>query len=71
MRGRPPTVWVSPGYFEALGIPLLEGRAFEPADNEQKNAVVVVSTSLAERLFPEEDPIGKRVSFPGLTEPVW
>ena len=34
---------VGPGYFEALGIPLLAGRAFEPADSEERNGVVVLS----------------------------
>ena len=62
---------VGPGYFEALGIPLLAGRPFEPADSEQRNGVVVLSASLAGHLFPGEDPLGERVGVVGFGEPTW
>ena len=52
---------VSDAYFETLGIPLVEGRTFEPADDEDGMPVMVVSESLARRYFPGESPIGQRM----------
>ncbi|HEX7049890.1 MAG TPA: ABC transporter permease [Longimicrobiales bacterium] len=58
--GQTPT---SPGYFEALGIPLLAGRTFRDDDNSGSGEpVAVVSRAFAERFWPGEDPIGKRVA---------
>jgi putative ABC transport system permease protein len=55
----------SEDYFRTMKIPALRGRGFEPADhNGQK--VVVVSQSLAQRYFPNQDAIGKRITVPGL-----
>jgi hypothetical protein len=48
---------VSPDYFSAIGIPLLRGRTFAPADLNRK--VVVVSQSVAERFWPGKNPIGQ------------
>ncbi len=56
------TRWASPGYFETLGIPLLAGRAFEDADHRQLRRHVVVSAALAERFWPGESALGKRLS---------
>jgi putative ABC transport system permease protein len=54
---------ITPGYFEALGIPLLAGRTFTEADNTARGeAVAVVSKAFAERFWPGEDPIGKGVA---------
>lgn len=64
--GQEPT---TPGYFEALGIPLIAGRAFTEADNDQPGtASVVVSQAFAERFWPGEDPLGKRVAPNGWTD---
>jgi predicted permease len=53
----------SPGYFEALGIPLLAGRAFTRLDNDDPaTGAVVVSKAFAERFWPGQDPIGRGVS---------
>ncbi len=52
---------VAPGYFQAMGIPLLRGRTFNEFDREDKARVAIISQSFAEKLFPGEDPIGKRV----------
>jgi predicted permease len=58
--GQEPT---TPGFFEAMGIPVLRGRGFERADNDDPaRAAVVVSQAFADRFWPGEDPIGKRVA---------
>ncbi len=56
--------FVVPGYFEALGVPLLEGRSFEPADDIEARGAAIVSASLARRLFGTQDPIGRRLIMP-------
>ena len=53
----------SEDYFTAVGIPLLRGRAFERGDGPDAPRVAVVSRSLAERLWPGQDAIGKLVQF--------
>lgn len=52
---------VSPGFFRTLGIPLLRGRDFEETDDEQHPRLAIVNSSLAERLFPDGDAIGKTI----------
>ena len=54
---------VSTGYFAALRIPLKSGRAFEATDSESSPPVVVVNEAFAERYFPTENPVGKRISL--------
>jgi predicted permease len=56
----------SEDYFTAVGIPLLRGRAFERRDGPDAERVAVVSRSLAERLWPGQDPLGKLVQFGGM-----
>jgi predicted permease len=50
-------------YFRVYGIPILRGRAFTEADNGKSENVAVVSQSAARQLWPNEDPIGKRIHF--------
>ncbi len=60
---------VSREYFQAIGIPLLRGRSFTEFDRDSANPVVVINQTMAEQLWPNEDPIGKRISLFG--PPVW
>jgi len=52
---------VLPGYFETIGIPTLEGRAFVASDTRDAERVVVVSRTLAEQIWPGESALGKRI----------
>ncbi len=61
---------VTPGYFEALGMTVLEGRTFTDADNDDPTrGAAVVSRAFAERFWPGEDALGKGVSPPGNPDP--
>jgi putative ABC transport system permease protein len=51
----------TPGYFEALGIPLIAGRGFTEQDDAQAPLVAVVDQRLAESLWPKQDPLGRRM----------
>jgi putative ABC transport system permease protein len=53
---------ITPHYLRVMGIPLLRGRAFGPADVPGGPRVMIVSQGLARRLWPGQDPIGKRVA---------
>jgi putative ABC transport system permease protein len=50
-----------PDYFRTLGIPILRGRGFLPSDTKTRAHVFVVSEALAQRLWPGEDAVGKRM----------
>jgi putative ABC transport system permease protein len=54
---------VSPGYFEAMGIPLLRGRLLDATDAPGRPTSVVISQSLARNVFGNADPIGQRMRF--------
>jgi putative ABC transport system permease protein len=58
---------VSPNYFKTMGIRLLQGRSFTAADTADSAPVVVINETLARRIWPHENPIGKRLKF-GLPE---
>jgi predicted permease len=53
---------VTPGYLEAMRIPLLRGRGIEDTDRRGGLKVMVISESLAQAAFPGQDPIGKRIA---------
>ena len=59
-----PAGWMiaSPGYFPAMGIPVLSGRGFSAQDDASASGVVVISKAMAEELWPDRDPIGARLS---------
>lgn len=52
---------VSADYFQAMGIPLLKGRAFTDRDIQAAPRVVVINETMAQRFYPDEDPVGKRL----------
>lgn len=54
---------VSAAYFTTIGIRLLRGRSFTAQDRSATQPVVIVSESVARRFWPDDDPIGKRVSL--------
>ena len=59
-----------PGYFSAMGIPLLRGRNFTDFEASEARHVVLISESMARQHFPGEDPIGKRISVDMFDKPV-
>jgi putative ABC transport system permease protein len=55
--------WVSPGFFPALGVRLLKGRTFDDRDTATSPFVTVVNRSFANKVWPGQDPVGKRITF--------
>lgn len=53
--------WITEGYFDAMGIPLLEGRALTSHDNMASQPVVMINRRLARQVFGDQDPIGRLV----------
>ncbi|HVN08973.1 MAG TPA: ABC transporter permease [Patescibacteria group bacterium] len=62
--------WVGPGYFRTMGIPVVQGREFEVSDRPENPEGLVVNQTFAERYWPGEDPIGKRIRFSQAWYPV-
>src|SRR5712664_3664230 len=58
---------VSPGFFASLGVPILAGRDFNDSDGQKNDPVVIVSETLAQRMFPNQDPLNRHVYW---TDPV-
>jgi len=84
VEGRPvttPDKWpsvnyrvVSPNYFRAMGVPVLQGRAYTDRDNQNAPLVMMVNQQLAREIFPDENPVGKRITFGGTNtdgQPRW
>ncbi|OLD84242.1 MAG: hypothetical protein AUF64_02345 [Chloroflexi bacterium 13_1_20CM_54_36] len=70
--------YVTPNYFDTLGIPIVRGRTFTPGEADGQAPVAVISEATARRFWPGEDPIGKllkigsekgSMSFPGESDP--
>src|SRR5262245_42193599 len=57
----------TPGYFEAMRISLVRGRGFSLEDDARAERVAIVGESTARRLWPGQDPIGKRMAMPGFS----
>lgn len=60
----PRQIDVTPGYFEAMNVSLVRGRFFTDHDDDKAPGVVIVDERLAERFWPGQDPIGKRMYQP-------
>ena len=58
---------ISPGFFSALGVPLITGRDFNDEDKRGGEPVVIISQSAAQRLFPGQDPINRHIMW---TDPI-
>jgi putative ABC transport system permease protein len=56
------TRYVSPDYFQAIGIPLRQGRVFTDQDRDKSVPVVIISEAMARRFWPGENPVGKRLT---------
>ena len=73
VEGRPittPDKWppanyrvVTPDYFRAMGIPIVQGRGYTERDNDDAPRVIMVNQELANSVFPGENPVGKRITF--------
>jgi predicted permease len=54
----------SAGYFEAMRIPIVKGRAFDARDTADATKVAMVDAKLAQKFWPDQDPVGRRLYFP-------
>jgi len=74
LPGQAPTATrerISPGFFKIYGIPLLQGRDFTLADRAGAPNVAIVSASMAQKYWPNENPIGKRIGEIDPAKPNW
>lgn len=60
---------VTPGYIEAMGIPLRQGRTITAADDEKAQPVILINEHLATRIWPGENPLGKMIQIGGPERP--
>jgi putative ABC transport system permease protein len=62
---------VTPGFFDAMGMHVLRGRAITERDTAESPLVAVVNQTLVDRYFPGQDPVGKRLEIAFSTPPNW
>src|SRR5689334_885864 len=65
---------VTPNYFRAMGIPVVQGRGYTDRDDQNAPSVIIVNQQVAQEIFPNEKPVGKRITFGGTDanrQPVW
>src|SRR5205085_655060 len=65
-KGKEPEVLfntTTPEYFETMGIPLIQGRLFNNQDQIKTPTVFIINQTMAQRFWPDEDPIGKQIKF--------
>jgi len=60
---------IDPGYLRTMRVPLLRGRDFRDSDNEKAPLVAIVNQAMANRFWPNQDPVGKRFSLKGSAGP--
>src|SRR6185436_11308894 len=71
--GQEPTAYqtvVTTDYFRTLSIPVLNGRAFTRMDGDKSVPVAVVNNTMARRFWPNEDPLGKKITINWLQKPL-
>ncbi len=56
---------VTPGYFETMGIPIIEGREFTPDDHHARSGAIIISESIKREFWPEVSALGKRITTNG------
>jgi predicted permease len=61
----PMQIWISPGYFEAMRTELRAGRFFDQRDVDGAQRAIIVDEQLARKFWPNQDPIGRYMWFPG------
>ncbi|HWS87813.1 MAG TPA: ABC transporter permease [Pyrinomonadaceae bacterium] len=59
----------SEDYFQTMNIPLVKGRYFDARDTEANGLVVIIDEALARKYWPDEDPVGKRITFESNPDP--
>ncbi len=72
--GNEPAAWysvVTPDYLRAIGMRLVRGRFFTERDNASSPVAVIISQSMANRFWPDEDPVGKRLGTGDPEKPTW
>lgn len=62
---------ITPGYFSVTGTRLLDGRAFTDADSAGSLRIVIINQTMARTLFPNDNPVGRRVARFGANPPDW
>ncbi|HEY6402948.1 MAG TPA: ADOP family duplicated permease, partial [Blastocatellia bacterium] len=62
--------YISPGYFQTLGVGLLRGRDFDGRDRAKSEPVVIINQTLANKLWPNQEAIGRRMKFAGRSDAV-
>jgi len=65
---------VSPNYFRAMGIPVVQGRAYTDRDDANAQSVIIINQQTVRDIFPNENPIGKRITFGSVDQnqqPLW
>jgi putative ABC transport system permease protein len=62
---------ISPAYLQTLKVPLVKGRWFTQQDTRDSPRVVLISQSMAERYWPDQDPLGRRIQRPSTQESPW
>jgi len=63
-------LWVSPRYFETMEVDLIRGRVFSESDNSEAPRVAIVSKAMAERYWPDGDPVGTEIQVEDVEDPV-
>jgi putative ABC transport system permease protein len=60
---------IGPDFFQTMGAPMISGREFTTSDRRDSDPVVVVNRAMAEKMWPDEDPVGRRIKLPPPNRP--